>query len=233
MTQLVLPVRLSDHARFDNFYVSPANAASVFALQQCASCQGEHWVFLAGNAGSGRSHLLQATCHFAAESAPAVDARYLPLGLLHDADAAEVLAGIEVARLVCFDDVDVIAGNPAWEEQLFHALNRLREQRASVVFAASQPPAFLGIALPDLASRLAWSTVYRLGDLDDGQKTKLLQFRARCRAMALPPEVAAFIVQRGERDLQSLIDTLDVIDQQTLAQSRRVTIPFVKSVLGW
>ena len=233
MTQLVLPVRLADFARFDNFFVASANAASVFALQQCARCQSEQWIFLAGNAGSGRSHLLQATCQSAAESPLAADARYLPLGLLIEADAAEVLAGIEAARLVCFDDVDAIAGNDRWQEQLFHALNRLRENHVSVVFAARQPPAGLDVRLADLTSRLAWSTVYRLGDLDDAQKSQLLQFRARCRAMSLPPEVADFIVQRGERDLASLINTLDVIDQQTLAQSRRVTIPFVKSVLGW
>ena len=99
MTQLVLPVRLSDHARLDNFFAQDASLLIVQAVRDCAQCGGESWLYLAGNAGSGRSHLLQAACHAATELV-VQNARYLPLQLLRDADPDDVLADIETAALV-------------------------------------------------------------------------------------------------------------------------------------
>lgn len=232
MTQLVLPVRLADHAHLDNFLAQDGAALIVQAVRACAHGAEESWLFLAGNVGSGRSHLLQAACQEAMASGIA-DARYLPLQLLRDAEPADVLADVEAAALVCFDDIDAIAGVKAWEQALFHALNRLRDAKRNVMFAAKQPPAALAINLPDLQSRLTWATVYRLPDLDDAQKSALLIFRAQQRGMTVSTEVAEFIVQRGSRDTNALMDVLDALDQQSLAQSRRITIPFVKSVMDW
>lgn len=232
MTQLVLPVRLSDHARLDNFLALESSALVAQAVRECARCIQESWIYLAGNVGSGRSHLLQAACHEAAETG-VTDARYLPLQLLRDAEPADVLTDIETAMLVCFDDIDAVAGNSAWEHALFDALNRLRDNKRNVLFAAAQPPAALPIGLADLQSRLTWAAVYRVPDLDDAQKSALLIFRAQQRGMAMSNEVAEFIVQRGSRDTAALMDVLETLDQQSLAQSRRLTIPFVKSLLGW
>jgi DnaA-homolog protein len=232
MTQLVLPVRLSDYARLDNFFAQASSIQIVQAVRDCADCVSESWIYLAGNAGSGRSHLLQAACHASAENGEH-DARYLPLQLLRDAAPDDVLADIETATLVCFDDVDVIAGNAEWELALFDALNRLRDSKCNVLFAAAQPPAALPIGLPDLQSRMTWATVYRLPDLDDAQKSTLLVFRAQWRGMTMSTEVAEFIVQRGSRDCAALMEILETLDQQSLAQSRRITIPFVKLVMGW
>jgi len=232
MTQLVLPVRLADHARLDNFLVQESSALIVQAVRDCAHGAEDEWLFLAGHTGSGRSHLLQAACHESMQAGVA-DARYLPLQLLRDADAADVLADIEAATLVCIDDIDTVAGIKRWEQALFHALNRLRDHKCSVIFAATQPPAALAIELPDLQSRLSWATVYRLPDLDDAQKSALLVFRAQQRGMSVSNDVADYIVQRGNRDTAALMDVLDVLDQQSLAQSRRITIPFVKSVMHW
>jgi DnaA family protein len=134
---------------------------------------------------------------------------------------------------VCLDDVDAVAGIAAWEQALFHALNRLRDSRRNVLFAAAQPPAALAIDLPDLKSRLTWATVYSLPDLDDAHKSALLILRARQRGMSISNEVADFIVQRSSRDTAALMDVLEALDQQSLAQSRRITIPFVKSLMGW
>jgi DnaA family protein len=239
MTQLVLPVRLADHAHLDNFLVQDTAALIVQAVRDCAHGAEDEWLFLAGNAGSGRSHLLQAACHelqsacHESMQAGTADARYLPLRLLRDADAADVLANIEAATLVCIDDIDTVVGIKSWELALFHALNRLRDNKRSVMFAATQPPAALAIELPDLKSRLSWATVYRLPDLDDAGKSALLVFRAQQRGMTMSNDVADYIVQRGNRDTAALMDVLDMLDQQSLAQSRRITIPFVKSVTHW
>ncbi|MBE0490133.1 MAG: DnaA regulatory inactivator Hda, partial [Halomonas sp.] len=60
-----------------------------------------------------------------------------------------------------------------------------------------------------------------------------LQLRARARGMALPDEVARFILHRGPRRLGELFELLGTLDSASLSAQRRLTIPFVKQALGW
>jgi DnaA family protein len=182
-------------------------------------------IFLWGADGSGKSHLLQAACRLAHELG--IAPVYVPL-----ADAAELspslLESAETAPLVCLDDVERIAGKPEWEMALFTLTERLRAAGGTLISAASSPPARLGLRLPDLASRLAWGTVYALEPLSDAEKLEAIRLRAHNRGFEMPEEVVQYILSRYPRDLRSLFDLLDRIDRASLAQQRRVTIPFLR-----
>ena len=68
--------------------------------------------------------------------------------------------------------------------------------------------------------------------LDDDQKQAALQFRARARELELNDEVAAYIIQRLPRDMNELFWQLNRLDHASLAEQRKLTIPFVKKILG-
>jgi DnaA family protein len=68
--------------------------------------------------------------------------------------------------------------------------------------------------------------------LDDEQKQAALQFRARARGLVLNDEVAAYIIQRLPRDMNELFWQLNRLDHASLAEQRKLTIPFVKKILG-
>lgn len=225
--QLVLDVGLHDAAVFDGF-VPGDNATLVATLQQQATGGGDEQVFLFGGAGSGKSHLLQATCHAANQAG--LTASYLPLAAMPGVGAG-VLDGLEHVALVCIDDLQVIAGDPEWERGLFNLINASRAAGNRLVFAASDTPAGLGIALPDLTSRLAWGAVFRLHPLTDEIKLDVLRRRARRRGFELPEEGARYLLNNCPRDLGSLLGMLDRIDRATLAEQRRVTIPFIRRLL--
>ncbi len=223
MNQLPLGIGFREGITFDNFHFGN-NKEARHALIQCQ----QPFIYLWGPPGSGKSHLLQALGHQAATCGET--SAYLPL-----ADAAKLspdyLQGLEQLSLVCIDDIDQIAQQPQWEEALFHLYNRIRTANTRLALTASGSPATLPIALPDLRSRLSWGLVLRLNLLDDEGKLSVLQQRARARGMELPPEVGRYLLHRISRDMRSLSDWLEKLDERSLAAQRRLTIPFVRELL--
>ena len=230
--QLPLGVRLRDDATFANYYPGANAAALGYVERLCDADAGwtENLIYLWGNTGVGRSHLLQAAClRFEQLGEPAL---YLPLDEVAML-GPELLDNLEQYELVCLDDLDAIAGKADWEEALFHLFNRLRDAGRRLLLAASASPRELGIQLPDLQSRLSLSLVFQLQELSDEDKLRALQLRASRRGLHLTDEVGRFILTRGARSMSALFELLEQLDQASLQAQRKLTIPFLKETLGW
>lgn len=230
--QLSLGIQLDDDATFENFFIAPdrANAQVIEVLTRQLSAAGEQTVFLWGGVGVGISHLLQAACHHA--EVQGGSAQYLPLAELQAAEPAALLEGLESLDLVCLDDLQEVLGRADWERALFHFFNLMRDSGRRVLMGARNSPRQLPVALADLQSRLNWGLVYQVQPLDDDSKCAALQARASDLGLELSPEVARFILSRSARDSQKLFAALRLLDRVSLEEQRRLTIPFVKRVLG-
>jgi DnaA family protein len=221
MRQLPLPVRLRDFAVFETFEPGP-NGAVMAVLSDPVAAGPAVWVWSAE--GGGKSHLLQACC------AAHDGAAYLPADELLPA-GAEALAGWRERALVCIDDVDRLIGCDDWELALFALFNRLWEAGGCLVVSASVAPGMLEFRLPDLQSRLAWGGVFRLDPLSDADRLAALCRRAAHRGLELSPDAARFLLRRLPRDMRALCAWLDTLDVASLAAGKRLTVPFVKSVI--
>jgi len=228
MQQLPLEVRLADYALFETFFAGP-NDACVHALRDVANVAAYSFVWVWGPPGSGRSHLLQA-CVNAADAGRARSA-YLPLdpgvGM-----TPEVVDGLDACDVICVDDVDGVAGNAAWERALFLLYEGVRSRGGRLVMTAERAPAHCAFALPDLASRFTSGATFRLRSLSDEDRVRAMQLRARWRGLELPDDVARYVIARVERDTASLFGLLDRLDREALVAQRRLTVPFVREVLG-
>lgn len=220
---------MRDDARFANFY-GGANEELIQAVQKQWTVNGDPFLFVWGDAGSGRSHLLQAACHYA--EGLGHHSVYLPLRELVSYSPV-VLDGLEKLPLVVMDDLDAILGDPDWEEAVFHLFNRVREADGHLLMVADRSPQRLPLQLADLSSRLSGGVIYQLHRLEPEERALALVLRARHRGILLAEEVARFLVGRGPEQMQGLADILDELDRESLSQQRKLTIPFVKEVLGW
>lgn len=226
--QLALAVQVRDDATFDNF-VAGANQQAVAWLASLPSHAYEPCTFLWGAKGVGKSHLLHAVCH--AYQATGARCVYLPLGA-PDVFTA-VLDGLENLNLVCLDNLQAIAGIPAWEEAIFHLYNRMLAQPShALVLAADQPFKSLGIQLNDLYSRISWGVNFQIMPLSEDDVIQALCHRANLRGLEMSDEVARFLIRRYERSMRTLNVVLETLDKASLQAQRRLTIPFVKTTLG-
>lgn len=222
--QLALRLRPRAAATFANFVVAPANAATLHALQEWLHDAEPGVFFLFGAKGCGRSHLLQAAC-------ATLPSMYAPLAELRAEDPAVLFEGFETAELVCLDDIDAVLQDDAWCEQLFHLFNRLTAARRKLLISADRAAAALPCVLPDLHSRLSWGGSFRLQALDDDGRRAALRMLAEERGFALADDVLTYLFTRFSRDLDALIALLDRLDKQSLAQQKRITIPFVRRLI--
>jgi len=86
------------------------------------------------------------------------------------------------------------------------------------------------LQLEDLRSRLNWGPVIQIEYLDDHKKQDALQLRASMKGFELPQQVASYMLKNYSRDMPALFEKLEQLDQASLQQQRRLTIPFVKAV---
>jgi DnaA family protein len=226
--QLPLALRWPAHQRLDSF-VEGSNRVAIDLLRAVALGTDASWPLLSGPPGSGRTHLLVATC--AAASAARRSAQYLSLATLR-APRAEAIRGLGGSDLLAIDDLDAIVGERESEHALFDLYNRCRAENTALVFAAGAPPAQLGIGLPDLLSRLSACTQIALKPLEESARRELLRERARLRGIELDDGALDWLFARAKRDLASLLGVLDRIDRASLATQRRVTLPFLRRMLG-
>lgn len=226
--QFPLGISLRPGATFDAYFVG-GNGLSLAVLKRMAEGGGERQAWLAGGSGLGKSHLLQAACH--AASHHGLRPAYLPLTGEAGLKAA-MLEGLGTLDLVCLDGVESVVGDREWELGLFGLINAARESGTRLVFAGTRVPGRLEVRLPDLASRLAWGAVLQLLPLDEEQKRDALVTRARQLGLELPPASADYLQRHYGRDLAGQFLRLETLDQASLAAGRRLTVPFIKQVLG-
>lgn len=224
--QLPLSLKFSPDQRFEA-YVGQESVRGL--VQALASGVSRDWLYLAGPAGSGKTHLLLAACAAAREAGTA--AAYLPLRALAGR-WEEALAGQESVELVCLDDVDAGAGHARDEEALFHFHNRCRAGAVRLLYSASGMPRSAGFVLPDLVSRLEQCTRLLLESPGEGLRREVLRQRAARRGLELDDAALDYLFRRVDRDLASLTALLDRLDRESLAAQRRLTVRFLSAVLN-
>ena len=226
--QLPLRFVLSRGRRFGNFETAPENAELVDAVRRFAADGSPGRVLIVGDAGSGKSHLLEAASAEASAGGDAVAFAPMREWSSQDVDAVR---GLGRSALVCIDDVDAVAGDRGWEEALLALFEEAASRRARVLVSAGAMPPGIPFALADLRSRLSAATPYRLRELDDAGRAKALRRHASARGIELPDDVVGYVLARHRRDMPSLVALLDRLDYHSMARQRRLTVPFVRGLI--
>jgi DnaA family protein len=227
MGQLPLALALADYARFETF-VDGGNAAAVRHVRALADGAPEI-VWISGPAATGKTHLLQAACRSAAQAGRR--AMYVALLDEHAAEPA-ILSGLEGLDFLALDRVELVARDAAWERQLFMLFNEFAARRGGLLLAARTPPAACGFELRDLASRAAGAVAYRLQPLAHGDRLDALLAHAHARGLELERGAAEYLLDRVDRDMVGLGRWLERLDRASLVEQRKLTIPFIRSLLA-
>ncbi|APV48252.1 DnaA regulatory inactivator Hda [Betaproteobacteria bacterium GR16-43] len=213
MKQLLLDFTQAPAPTFANF-VPGRNAEALAALREAAGgAYRERVLYLWGDSGAGKSHLVQAF----SEAAEGRSVRRVRGAQFTESDVAPVMA---------IDDVEDLA-EPE-QIALFNAFNERRFECLVVTANAAPRDARLR---RDLATRLATGLTYRVLALSDEEKRDALAAHANARGFALADDVSSYLLTHARRDMPSLMGALDTLDRYSLETGRPITLPLLKAAL--
>ncbi len=228
--QLLFPFQDPSGSRFDNF-IAQGNQMVLERCRELALGGVTGVLVLHGPAGSGKSHLLRASCVARTEHDG-----HAALWVAHPDRSASPCRSLPVAQestfdLLALDGIEAIAGDPMREAECFRLVLAAWQGRLRLLLAGRQPPQALPWALPDLASRLNAATLPPLKPLVDELRLRVVQERCEARGMRLDDRAARWLLHHFPRDLESLLAVLDRLEEQPGAVGKRVTLARLKRVL--
>lgn len=221
MQQLLLDIAPPASPTLDNF-LPGRNVELLDLLQRVAANQErEHFIYIWGDPGCGKSHLLRAMTQ--ATSQNGLNTTYFPCKTACDFNVNETI------DCVIVDDVDFL--DTSSQIKLFNLYNQIRdESNAFLIVSGQLAPAHLKLR-QDLVTRLGWGLVYRVHELVDEEKIRAMMLHATNCGFDLPQEVCDYLLCHERRDLLSLIGTIDALGRYSLSNKRQITVPLLRELL--
>ena len=223
MRQIPLGVSLSEYMTFETFYLGP-NKSVVDSLRD----EKNQLIWLAGLEGFGKTHLLHAFLNSHEHENKKV--LYLPMSESQDF-TPDILDNLAQYDLVAIDDIENIIGDMTWEEQLLKFYEDSYSTRNKILITANDTPKGLNFLLPDLSSRFNLALIERLRPMNEDEMIKAILIHSKARGFDLPEDSAKYLINRVPRDVSVLIDMIKLLDYESLSMQRKLTIPFIKTVL--
>ncbi|EET45473.1 DnaA regulatory inactivator Hda [Neisseria sicca ATCC 29256] len=216
MNQLIFDFAERGYPGFDKF-LGTENAELVYVLQH----KHDPFIYVWGEEGAGKSHLLRAWV------AQALDAGKKAVYI--DAAATPLTEAAFEAEYLAIDQIEKL-GN---EEQalLFAVFNRFRNSGKGFLLLSSEHTPQQLVIREDLRTRMAYCLVYEVKPLTDREKIDALVSMAAARQVTIDPEIFEYLLNHWRRDMDSLMQMLDTLDNYAVTMGKRITLPLLRQLL--
>ena len=218
---------------FDTFVVGSSNKFAYAAAKAVADAPGKpkgyNPLFLYGESGLGKTHLLYAIAH----AIHAQNPNYRIVYIKGDAFTNELIAAIREGKnqefrdkyrqadVFLMDDVQFIAGRESSQEEMFHTFNSLYEEGKQIVFTADRPPKEM-LRLDDrLKTRFEWGLPVDIQPPDYETRVAIIKNKAIARGIVLPDPVLRYVaenitanVRQSEGTVNKILAFQDLMGQQ-------------------
>ena len=216
MNQLIFDFAERGYPGFDKF-LGTENAELVYVLQH----KHDPFIYVWGEEGAGKSHLLRAWI------AQALDAGKKAVYIA--AAATPLTEAAFEAEYLAIDQIEKL-GN---EEQalLFAVFNRFRNSGKGFLLLSSEHTPQQLVIREDLRTRMAYCLVYEVKPLTDQEKIDALVSMAAARQVTIDPEIFEYLLNHWRRDMDSLMQMLDTLDNYAVTMGKRITLPLLRQLL--
>ena len=225
--QYALHFEFRANQTFDDYFAG-INQPVIDSLKQSVIGHGEQQIFLWGKTGQGKSHLLQACCHYA----QLYQQQSFYFDLSHYRTfPPEILTGLDNYDVVCIDHLNWIAGKIDWEKELCDFIQRHIRQQNRLIFSSTCLPDFIHLKTVELKTRLSWGAIFQLQTLVETESIDALIFKADTMGFEITPQIGRFLILDQKIELDDLWALLEKLDRASLAAKRKLTLPFLKNLL--
>ena len=223
--QLTFPWNKSFHSSFEGFYIDPKNKQLISILENISINEN---MYIYGLKNSGKTYLLQSLCNKYSKN----DKSSLFLPLMDVIKyGVEIIDSIENMDLVCIDGLEAVSQNKEWEIGLFNLINNAQQTGCRLVFTSSSEEGAINFSLADLDSRIRKFQSHEIFPISDDHLLKALKKITNLRSISLGEKEAQYLITYTKRNIADLVNILESLDQLSMENKRRITIPLIKELL--
>ena len=233
--------RLIAKYTFENFVVGQSNRFAHAAAMAVAEQPGSHYnpLFIYGQAGLGKTHLLHGIGHHRRELASSAVVRYVSSEQFFN----EFINGIRRKRMdefkaryrtidvLLLDDVQFFEGKEQILEEFFHTFNSLYEAGKQLVISADRPPKHLASLEDRLRSRFEWGLMTDIQPPDVETRLAILRKNAEFAPSSVPRDVLGFIAENVLDNIRELEGALTRVTAYAALTHERINLEMAREVL--
>ncbi len=239
--QLLLNFPAKPEYRFENFFTSTQSELTLRTCKEICSNKGlQHQsIYISGNKGQGKTHLLISMGNYLAEQFPHVKTLYMHCpdfiqSMEQDKNetANQTLLQLQSVDYFLLDDVDLIAGHTLAQEKLYTLYNFLRDHEKVIVFTGRKSPNQLKDIESFLVSRFLWGMTVELYPMDDQTTHQIIKKLGNDVGLGIPDKVITFLLNRIPRDYSTIKNSVIRLNEESFKQKKKVTLQLAKTALG-
>jgi len=234
-------VELNPKYTFENFVVGPSNRFTHAACLSVAEQPAKNYnpLFIYGKVGLGKTHLMQAICHFAKRTNPNIIIKYLT----SEKFTNELITGIHKHSMNAFrqkyrntdilllDDIHFIAGKEATQEEFFHTFNTLKDSHKQIIISSDRPPKEIQKLEERLVSRFSWGLITDVQPPDFETRVAILKKKLEHESISISNDVVFFIAESITNNIRELEGALIRLIAYAVLEEKTVSLELAKDIL--
>jgi len=235
-------LKLHPDYTFDNFVVGPSNRlvhASCVAVSQSLGTTYNP-LFIYGNSGLGKTHLLQAICYEARKGSEKTVIQFLScenfvnrfIRAIQQGDMAGFQSQFRTVDALVIDDVQFLREREQSQEEFFHTFNALYNNSRQIILSCDCSPAEIPSLEQRLVSRFNWGLVARIDPPSYETRVAIVQKKAQLRGLEISDDIAEYIARKVQANIRELEGALTSIYAVMTTTGESVTLELVKRALN-
>lgn len=236
-----LEINLNPRYTFENFVVGPSNRHAYAYSVAVAEAPAKNYnpLFIYGGVGLGKTHLMQAICHFIISKNPSAKVVYLPsekftnelIDAIQHKTTPNFRQKYRNIDVLVIDDVHFIAGKESTQEEFFHTFNALYDSHKQIIICSDRPPKEISNLQDRLVSRFGWGLTTDIQPPDLETRVAILKKKIERESIFVPEEVIFYIANLIKTNIRELEGALIRVIANSWLEEAPITLESAKTVL--
>ena len=228
---------------FDNFIIGESNKfahAACYAVAREPSSNKYNPLFIYGQSGLGKTHLLRAIIHEIKKNNPAVRIVYIKgedfmnqmIASIREGTTQQFRDKYRSCDVLLIDDIQFIASKEATQDEFFHTFDALFQENKQIILASDRPARDINPLAERLRSRFEWGLTADIQPPDLELRIAIIQQKAEQNRISLPPDVLMFLAENLRSNIRQIEGAIKKLGALTFLSGRPINMELAHSCIA-